>query len=181
MAVYPRRNLARANRSFGPDRSRVPRTCCNQVRRLLVRPRGGSQITAPASGDRTPQGEVSAGRSRAHQLAQSSSSENSCVVPCRRLFSPMGVDSVVGHRRARSWPTSSATPCERAIARRLTSTSRDSTWASSGLCSRPAARGLTAECVAKRSSRSEPSGDRFGPAHPFTFAKVERAPDPPLA
>ena len=35
--------------------------------------------------------------------------------------------------------------------------------------------------VAKRSARSEPSGDRFGPAHPFTFAKVERAPDPPLA
>jgi len=33
--------------------------------------------------------------------------------------------------------------------------------------------------VAKRSSRSEPSGDRFGPAHPLTFAEVEQAPDPP--
>ena len=33
--------------------------------------------------------------------------------------------------------------------------------------------------VAKRSARSEPSGDRFGPAHPLTFAEVEQAPDPP--
>jgi len=33
--------------------------------------------------------------------------------------------------------------------------------------------------VAKRSSRSEPSGDRSGPAHPLTFAEVEQAPDPP--
>jgi hypothetical protein len=33
--------------------------------------------------------------------------------------------------------------------------------------------------VSKRSSRSEPSGDRFGPAHPLTFAEVEQATDPP--
>jgi len=39
----------------------------------------------------------------------------------------------------------------------------------------------TAECVAKRSSRSEPSGDRFGPVHPLTFAEVEQASDPRLA
>ena len=37
-----------------------------------------------------------------------------------------------------------------AIARRPTSTSRGSTRASSGPCSRPAARDTTAECVAKR-------------------------------
>jgi hypothetical protein len=35
--------------------------------------------------------------------------------------------------------------------------------------------------VAKHSSRSEPSVDRFGPVHPFTFAEVEKATDPPLA
>ena len=34
--------------------------------------------------------------------------------------------------------------------------------------------------VAKRSSRSEPLGDRFGPAHSLTFAEVEQATDPPL-
>jgi len=45
---------------------------------------------------------------------------------------------------------------------------------------RPAIEAATAT-VAKRSSWSEPSGDRIGPAHPLTFAEVEQAPDPPLA
>jgi len=31
--------------------------------------------------------------------------------------------------------------------------------------------------VAKRSARSEPSGDRFGPAHPLTFPEVKQALD----
>jgi hypothetical protein len=91
------------------------------------------------------------------------------------------VTTALSARLPQPWRTSSQMPHRRAIARRPTSTSGDSTCASSGACNRPAARDTAAECVAKRSSRSEPSGDRFGPAHPFTFAKVEQAPDPPLA
>jgi hypothetical protein len=33
--------------------------------------------------------------------------------------------------------------------------------------------------VAKRASRSEPSGDRIGPVHTLIFAEIEQAPDPP--
>ena len=65
------------------------------------------------------------------------------------------------------------------------STSGDSAApASSPKEPRPLARAEQAPadaCVAKRSSRSEPSGDRIGPTHPLTFAEVEQAPDPPLA
>ena len=48
-----------------------------------------------------------------------------------------------------------------AIARRPTSTSRGSTRASSGLCSRPPARGTTTESVARESSRVGARHERF--------------------
>jgi hypothetical protein len=79
----------------------------------------------------------------------------------------------------------------KAIVRRPTVTSRGSTCASSGPCSRPPARGTTAECVANHSSLLEPpdasaitkglasSGTAQNAKHsPMTFAIGRWAPSP---
>ena len=54
-------------------------------------------------------------------------------------------------------------------------------YRSAGTNQPSAAPSETAAGVAKRSSRSEPSGDRIGPVHTLTFAEMEQAPDPPPA
>ena len=124
---------------------------------------------AAASAPRAPGAEAARSRLGRRQRAAPRQSEWSAppmgsqivgdvVVGCLQHARPGGHElAPVGYRERGEPVVRSPT---KAMARRPTATSRGSTCASSGPCSRPPARGTTAECVAKHKSASIVPGER---------------------